>query len=61
MAKNLIRAGSKDSKYGFWLKQVVLCSEMCVPERVDIFMEQLKILDKNWLDIKIKHLISEKD
>jgi hypothetical protein len=61
IAKDLIRAGGKNSTEGLWLKQVVLCSEMCVPERVDIFMEHLKILDKNWLDIKIKHLISEKD
>lgn len=58
-AKDLISALKKDSKYNFWLKQVVLCSEMCVPERVDIFMEQLKILDRSWLDLKIKHTLSE--
>ena len=57
MAKSLIH--SNDSKYNSWLKHVVLCSEMCVPERVDIFREQLKILDKHWLDIKVKHALSE--
>ena len=54
MAKSLF---SSNSKYNSWLKQVILCSEMCVPGRVDIFKQQLKDLDKDWLDIKVKHAL----
>ena len=40
-----------------WLKNIIVATEMCDADRLDPFAEQLRKIDKDWLDLKTAFLI----
>ncbi len=35
-----------------WLKKIIVAAEMCDVDRLDLFVEQLRKIDRDWLELK---------